>query len=326
MEYGHEIPSQLRLEAKGGMLHIHGKLWGIRHVVNKQTSYTNEVNGDTALYCHPPASGMDSFKQLLHTPAYYVYEVHEVNNPRSVKQYLGGKVTMDVLHHDTLNDKKRSRCTLERMNGEESKRVFEEMKRQKCSDPSRFCEANRKSQCTTYNARTYMSRLEAMHALQMDLMGVEHDYEGCQWDLGDGTYYSPDFYLKNHGPRGTYLEIKPRRPADDAMLKCIGLCSKTGQCVVLFFGTGFGPAFVANDKDRTYKHAENYIGMRFSYNLQTKKVDVDHDVTWVYDGIPDKFIIDKRVSYEDNRHLHPKVTDLWTELSEASRTLLKPHT
>lgn len=321
MNYGHEIPSQLKLDAKGGMLHFNGSLWGIRHVINKQTSYTNEVKGDTALYCHPPPSGMGFFKELIRAPAYYVYEVHELNNPRNVKQYLGGKVRINELHFDTFNDKKRARCTIERLSDSQSNMVFEEMKRQKCSDPSRFCEVNRKSQNTTYNGVTYMSRLEAMHALQMDLMEVEHDYEGCQWALGDGTHYSPDFYLKTQGSRGTYLEIKPKRPADDAMLKCIGLCKKTGQCVVLFFGTGFGSPFVTADKDRTYGHADNYIGMRFSYNLDTGNVDVDHDVTWLYDC--DKFIIDKRQSYEDNRHLHPKLIDLWKEVKKVSKDAFK---
>ena len=322
MNYGHEIPSQLKLDAKGGMLHFQGKLWGIRHVINKQTSYNNEVTGDTALYCHPPPSGMDLFKELLHAPAYYVYEVHELNNPRNVKQYLGGKVRIEELHFDTYNDKKRARCAIEKMSDRQSNMVFEEMKRQKCSNPLRFCEVNKKSQYTTYNGVTYRSRLEAMHALQMDLMEVEHDYEVCQWVLGDGLHYSPDFYLKNQGSRGTYIEIKPKRPADDALQKCIALCKKTGQSVVLFFGTGFGSPFVANDKDRTYEHADNYIGMRFTCNPSTGNVDVDHDVTWLYDDC-DGFIIEKRRSFDDNRHLHPKLIDLWSEVKKLSKSALK---
>ena len=323
MDYGHEIPSQLKLDAKCGMLHFRGNIWGIKHVVNKPTPYTNEVNGNTAIYCQPPPSAMNSFRKLLHTPVYYVYEVHEIGNPVHVKQYIKGKVKIDQLDYDICNDKKRSRCTIEPLDKDECSTIFEEMKRQKCSEPSRFVDSNKKSTLTAYKGCTYRSRLEATHALQMDLMGVEQSYEGCEWTLDDGSRYSPDFYLKTHGPRGTYLEIKPKRPADDAMLKCQGLCRKTGQCVILFFGKGFGPPFVASDKDRAYKHSDNYIGIRFSYDQETKEVKIDHDVTWMYNSTSERFIIDKRIAFDDNRHLHPKLLDTWKRVNETSTNLLQ---
>lgn len=57
----------------------------------------------------------------------------------------------------------------------------------------------------TYAGREFRSRLEADWSATLDSIGVAWDYEPQGYELSDGSWYSPDFYL----PRTrTYLEVK----------------------------------------------------------------------------------------------------------------------
>lgn len=58
---------------------------------------------------------------------------------------------------------------------------------------------------TEYNGYLFRSRLEARWAVFFDELNVEYKYEPEGFDLGNGVYYLPDFYLPDIN---AYVEIK----------------------------------------------------------------------------------------------------------------------
>lgn len=63
---------------------------------------------------------------------------------------------------------------------------------------------------TTYNNYKFRSRLEARWAVFFDALGIKYEYEPEGFDLGDGIWYLPDFWLRIRGDWGIWVEIKPR--------------------------------------------------------------------------------------------------------------------
>lgn len=59
---------------------------------------------------------------------------------------------------------------------------------------------------THYNGYKFRSRLEARWAVFFDALGIKYEYEKEGYDLGDGLYYLPDFYLPESNE---FVEIKP---------------------------------------------------------------------------------------------------------------------
>lgn len=59
---------------------------------------------------------------------------------------------------------------------------------------------------TEYNGYKFRSRLEARWAVFFDQAGIKYEYEPEGFDLGDGVWYLPDFYLPWFK---CYVEIKP---------------------------------------------------------------------------------------------------------------------
>lgn len=57
-----------------------------------------------------------------------------------------------------------------------------------------------------YNGHRFRSKTEAKWAMFMDIIGCKYIYEPEGYDLGDGVYYCPDFYLPQFD---SFLEIKP---------------------------------------------------------------------------------------------------------------------
>lgn len=60
---------------------------------------------------------------------------------------------------------------------------------------------------TEYNGYRFRSRLEARWAVFFDALGVRYEYEPEGFDLGDGVWYLPDFYLPDVN-EGIYIEVK----------------------------------------------------------------------------------------------------------------------
>ena len=59
---------------------------------------------------------------------------------------------------------------------------------------------------TIYKGYRFRSRLEARWAVFFDAAGIEYQYESEGYDLGDGFYYLPDFYIPDWD---IFVEIKP---------------------------------------------------------------------------------------------------------------------
>jgi hypothetical protein len=87
---------------------------------------------------------------------------------------------------------------------------------------------------TEYNGYRFRSRLEARWAVFFDAAGIEYEYEAEGFDLGDGVWYLPDFYLPWFS---AYVEIKPSNISDadkkSAMKKCEKLCHSSKNRIAL---------------------------------------------------------------------------------------------
>lgn len=94
---------------------------------------------------------------------------------------------------------------------------------------------------TIYNGYRFRSRLEARWAVFFDALGIEYEYEPEGFDLGDGVYYLPDFYLSKFD---LYIEIKPfdknivKYVGDnnDWEQKCASFRDVTDRAILLCYG------------------------------------------------------------------------------------------
>lgn len=59
---------------------------------------------------------------------------------------------------------------------------------------------------TVYNGYRFRSRLEARWAVFFDTLGIEYQYEPEGFDLGEGRFYLPDFWLPQVN---MWAEVKP---------------------------------------------------------------------------------------------------------------------
>ena len=79
---------------------------------------------------------------------------------------------------------------------------------------------------TLYSGTRFRSRTEARWAVFFDAMGLRWQYEPEGYDLGDGLWYLPDFFLPD---LDMFVEVKPPRlagtgwPSGDAFDKMHGL-------------------------------------------------------------------------------------------------------
>ncbi len=79
---------------------------------------------------------------------------------------------------------------------------------------------------TVYNGYRFRSRLEARWAVFFDAMGIEYQYELEGFDLGDGGYYLPDFWLPKWN---SWVEVKPVLPTPEQAIKLTHFCLNTDQ-------------------------------------------------------------------------------------------------
>jgi hypothetical protein len=68
---------------------------------------------------------------------------------------------------------------------------------------------------TSYKGYKFRSRLEARWAVFFDSLGLEWEYETEGFNLENGLYYLPDFYLPNFIGRKAWIEVKPDIPYPD---------------------------------------------------------------------------------------------------------------
>lgn len=87
---------------------------------------------------------------------------------------------------------------------------------------------------TVYNGYRFRSRLEARWAVFFDAAGIEYQYEPEGFDLGDGYYYLPDFYLPNDD---VWVEIKGKQLTREEREKIERFC--TAKCDFAHGGSRF---------------------------------------------------------------------------------------
>ena len=82
---------------------------------------------------------------------------------------------------------------------------------------------------TVYKGYKFRSRLEARWAIFFDALGLDWEYEPEGYELPDGTYYLPDFYLPS---MRIWVEVKPRKLNAEEQKKAFLLSSSTGDVVI----------------------------------------------------------------------------------------------
>lgn len=79
----------------------------------------------------------------------------------------------------------------------------------------------------------FRSRIEARWAIFLDSLKLTWEYEAEGFDLGDGVWYLPDFWLAK---LRLWVEIKGADPDEDACDKATRLAQQSGFPVYVFFG------------------------------------------------------------------------------------------
>jgi hypothetical protein len=83
---------------------------------------------------------------------------------------------------------------------------------------------------TLYRGVRFRSRMEYSFAVWCDGKRVSWEYESATYDLGDGVFYTPDFYLPESN---TIIEVKPA----EHLRECTGKICKLAQAPWLTFTT-----------------------------------------------------------------------------------------
>ena len=91
------------------------------------------------------------------------------------------------------------------------------------------CSDDKQAQKTTYNGIEFRSKLEAKTAQALDNLGIEYEYEPQGYQLSNGMWYRPDFWLPY---AGEFIECKGVMKNED-MAKIAGLVKDTNAPVVV---------------------------------------------------------------------------------------------
>src|SRR4051812_37466298 len=86
---------------------------------------------------------------------------------------------------------------------------------------------------TQYRGYRFRSRLEARWAVYFDSLGLKWEYELEGYDLGDGIWYLPDFWLPQVN---MWAEVKPGPMSPAEVEKCWRLALGTGSEVLALVG------------------------------------------------------------------------------------------
>lgn len=106
---------------------------------------------------------------------------------------------------------------------------------------------------THYNGYRFRSRTEARWAVFFDSLGIAYEFEREGFDLGDGLFYLPDFWLP---AQKLWVEVKPVYPEDDAP-KLHRLAQASGHDLVCVIGAPHPCAFRFGEQYADGNHAED---------------------------------------------------------------------
>lgn len=87
---------------------------------------------------------------------------------------------------------------------------------------------------TIYKGYKFRSRLEAKWAVFLDALGMTWSYEDEGFDLGDGLWYLPDFFVEEWD---CWIEIKGKKPIEEEIVKCARLAEGSNKLVLLVAGS-----------------------------------------------------------------------------------------
>jgi hypothetical protein len=177
---------------------------------------------------------------------------------------------------------------------------------------------------TTYSGIRFRSKTEAKWALFMDIIGCKWIYEPEGYDLGDGIFYCPDFYLPDVD---AFLEIKPITGGFPSPTK--QLAAQSGKRVVTMLGE---PFFYQRDEDAGICHQlglQNYgenwcspdeCGEDYGYAFCVCPSCGSIDIEWRGRGRRMKCgcaTVECRSNYDYSRH--PRIVYAVTETKSAFR-------
>jgi len=86
---------------------------------------------------------------------------------------------------------------------------------------------------TEYNGNYFRSRIEARWAVFFTALGIEYRYEPEGYDLGNGIWYLPDFWLPK---QKIWIEIKGVEPSPEEEEKAGALSRQSGKMVYILWG------------------------------------------------------------------------------------------
>lgn len=86
---------------------------------------------------------------------------------------------------------------------------------------------------THYKGYRFRSRIEARYAVFFDALGIEWQYEVEGFNLDDGDYYLPDFWLPSFD---RYIEIKGQPPTPKEIRLCRKLQFHTEKQIAICHG------------------------------------------------------------------------------------------
>jgi hypothetical protein len=106
---------------------------------------------------------------------------------------------------------------------------------------------------TVYNGYKFRSRLEARWAVFFDEVGIIWEYEKEGYDLGDGVYYLPDFWLPQ---LDIFVEVKGSRLSNEDTTKVERLAEQSNKRVAV---VGSIP-----DENVFDNYDQTYLGQMFA--------------------------------------------------------------
>ena len=126
---------------------------------------------------------------------------------------------------------------------------------------------------TVYKGYRFRSRLEARWAFFFTEIGWKWKYEPEGFNLEDGDYYLPDFYLPDIC-KGTWFEVKAERPNEREERVAQKLACASGEFVAVAFGdpyealtTPCTKLFYSNSLSRSWECLDERAYFFFSMSL-----------------------------------------------------------
>ncbi len=143
---------------------------------------------------------------------------------------------------------------------------------------------------TRYDSMLYRSRLEARWAVVFTELEIPFIYEPEGFDLGDGIFYLPDFYLG--AGYDSWVEVKPRELNKLEREKVKRLVSQSGKEVILLIGppalTPFKYCHISHFPPALPQYIEDRVGCFWTYKaLRDKRTWCDCGYGEDPDGVID---------------------------------------